>query len=205
MSDRGGRFYVMYGQTEAAPRISTLDHDDFLEHRGSVGRAIPGGRLSIRDEVGIELPAGQEGIIWYEGPNVMMGYAESFADLSKGDELAGVLATGDVGRLGDGGHLTITGRVKRMGKVYGLRVNLDEVERLVKGVHAQSAVVQWGEKIAVVLVSSQDDAAVLIEKVRFELVRYYTIPVSAFEFRLVDEIPTTNRGKVDYQRLQAVG
>ncbi len=205
MNDRGGRFYVMYGQTEAAPRITTLDHDEFVEHRESVGRAISGGRLFIRDESGLVLPAGREGIVWYEGPNVMMGYAESVADLARGDELAGVLATGDVGRLTDDGHLTITGRVKRMGKIYGLRVNLDEIERLVKRVHAHSAVVQQGERITVVMVASPDEGPALIEKARVEFARHFTVPATAYQFKLVDEIPTTSRGKVDYQRLQSVG
>ncbi len=205
MNDRGGRFYVMYGQTEAAPRIATLDHDEFLGHRESVGRAIPDGRLFIRDESGRVLPAGREGIVWYEGPNVMMGYAESVADLARVDELAGVLATGDIGRLGDHGHLTITGRVKRMGKIYGLRVNLDEIERLVKEVHAQSAVVQQGEKITVVMVASLEEGPVLIERARVEFARHFTVPATAYQFKLVEEIPTTSRGKVDYQRLQSVG
>jgi acyl-CoA synthetase (AMP-forming)/AMP-acid ligase II len=205
MNDRGGRFYVMYGQTEAAPRITTLDHEMFLDHRESVGRVIPGGRLIIRDEAGSVLPAGREGIVWYEGPNVMMGYAESIADLARGDELSGVLATGDIGRLTDDGHLTITGRVKRMGKIYGLRVNLDEIERLAKVVHAQSAVVQQGEKITVMMVASLEEGPALIEKVRVEFARHFTVPATAYQFKLVEEIPTTSRGKVDYQRLQSVG
>jgi acyl-CoA synthetase (AMP-forming)/AMP-acid ligase II len=205
MNDRGGRFYVMYGQTEAAPRITTLDHEKFLDHRESVGRVIPGGRLIIRDEAGLVLPAGREGIVWYEGPNVMMGYAESIADLARGDELSGVLATGDIGRLTDDGHLTITGRVKRMGKIYGLRVNLDEIERLAKVVHAQSAVVQQGEKITVMMVASLEEGLALIEKVRVEFARHFTVPATAYQFKLVEEIPTTSRGKVDYQRLQSVG
>jgi acyl-CoA synthetase (AMP-forming)/AMP-acid ligase II len=205
MHDRGGRFYVMYGQTEAAPRITTLDHEKFLDHRESVGRVIPGGCLIIRDEAGLVLPAGREGIVWYEGPNVMMGYAESIDDLARGDELSGVLATGDIGRLTDDGHLTITGRVKRMGKIYGLRVNLDEIERLAKVVHAQSAVVQQGEKITVVMVASLEEGPALIEKVRVEFARRFTVPATAYQFKLVEEIPTTSRGKVDYQRLQSVG
>jgi acyl-CoA synthetase (AMP-forming)/AMP-acid ligase II len=161
--------------------------------------------LFIRDESGLVLPAGREGVVWYEGPNVMMGYAESVADMASADELAGVLATGDIGRLTDDGHLTITGRVKRMGKIYGLRVNLDEIERLVKRVHAHSAVVQQGERITVVMVASLEEGPVLIERARVEFARHFTVPATAYQFKLVEEIPTTSRGKVDYQRLQSVG
>ena len=203
MADRGGRFYVMYGQTEAAPRITTLDHDDFPRFSGTVGRAIPGGRIVIRDEFGNDLGAGEEGLVWYEGPNVMMGYAESIDDLARADNLGGLLSTGDVGWLGEAGHLTITGRVKRMGKVYGLRVNLDEIERFVKTIHEASAVVQHGEKLRVYLTGDGSIGASEALKIRFA--ERFTLPFSAYEFRVVDSIPATGRGKTDYRLLERLG
>ena len=125
MTARGGRFFVMYGQTEASPRLTTLAHDEFARAPASVGKALPGGRLEILnpDEKG-------HGEIVYHGSNVMMGYAESRADLARGDDHRGRLETGDIGFLDFAGRLTLTGRSKRFGKVYGLRVNLDEVEKL---------------------------------------------------------------------------
>lgn len=202
MDERGGRFYVMYGQTEASPRIATLDHDDFARFSGTVGRAVPGGRLVVRDEAGLDLGAGQEGYVWYEGPNVMMGYAESSADLSRGDELGGVLPTGDIGLLSVDGHLTITGRAKRMGKVYGLRVNLDEIERFVKIVHEASAVVQRGEKVRVFLAG--EGAAEASDSLRSRFVERFTLPLTAYEFNVVDSIPATGRGKTDYRLLESL-
>lgn len=56
-SERDGRFFVMYGQTEASPRMTTLQHSDFSRKAGSVGVALAGGRLSIVDEMGAPLPA----------------------------------------------------------------------------------------------------------------------------------------------------
>ncbi len=58
----------------------------------------------------------------------MMGYAETSADFALGDTQEGVIKTGDLGRLDADGRLTITGRTKRIGKIAGLRVNIDEVE-----------------------------------------------------------------------------
>lgn len=202
MDERGGRFYVMYGQTEASPRIATLDHYDFARFSGTVGRAVPGGRLVVRDEAGRDLGAGQDGYVWYEGPNVMMGYAESSADLSRGDELGGVLPTGDIGWLSVDGHLTITGRAKRMGKVYGLRVNLDEIERFVKIVHEASAVVQRGEKVRVFLAG--EGAAEASDSLRSRFVERFTLPLTAYEFSVVDSIPATGRGKTDYRLLECL-
>lgn len=202
MDERDGRFYVMYGQTEASPRIATLDHDDFSRFSGTVGRAVPGGRIVVRDEAGLDLGTGQEGYVWYEGPNVMMGYAESRADLARGDELGGVLSTGDIGRLSGEGHLTITGRAKRMGKVYGLRVNLDEIERFVKTVHEASAVVQLGEKVRVFLAG--EGATGASESLRSQFIERFTLPLTAYEFSVVDNIPATGRGKTDYRLLESL-
>ena len=88
-TQRGGQFFVMYGQTEASPRMATLQHVDHARKAGSVGVALAGGRLSIVDENGATLPADAVGTVVYEGPNVMLGYAMSRADLGKGDEMKG--------------------------------------------------------------------------------------------------------------------
>lgn len=200
MEKCGGRFYVMYGQTEASPRISTLDHDEFLRFRGTVGKAVPGGRLVVKDDLGALLNLREEGEVWYEGPNVMLGYAESAADLGRGDDLGGVLATGDVGWLDADGRLTLTGRVKRIGKVYGLRVNLDELEQFVRTIHAGSAVVQRNQKVTVFLAGA--GGSNLSSTIRAEFAKRFTIPYSAYEIAIVDSIPITARGKVDYQKLE---
>ena len=75
MAARGGRFFVMYGQTEATARIAVLPSDSLPQKLGSAGMVIPGGRLEIEvDGVPAERP-GVAGEIVYCGPNVMMGYA----------------------------------------------------------------------------------------------------------------------------------
>ena len=119
MSARSGRLYVMYGQTEASPRITTLPAEEALSNLGSVGPALPGGRLEIRDEKGGHLPSGAIGEVVYFGPNVMMGYATSRAELAHGYQLKDGLHTGDLGYLDDRGYLTLSGRANRFAKVHG--------------------------------------------------------------------------------------
>ena len=52
------------------------------------------GRLWIVGEDGKRLPHNQQGRVFYQDPNVMMGLAESRADLARGDELGGILIPG---------------------------------------------------------------------------------------------------------------
>ena len=59
-----------------------------------------------------------------------MGYAQCAEDLSKGDEWGGLLRTGDMAYRDRDGFYYIVGRKKRFVKLFGNRVNLDEVERL---------------------------------------------------------------------------
>lgn len=69
---------------------------------GSIGISIPNGSLSLDHE--------QQLI--YEGPNVMLGYAECREDLNKGDELKGKLFTGDIAEIDEDGYFYIIGRKK---------------------------------------------------------------------------------------------
>jgi acyl-CoA synthetase (AMP-forming)/AMP-acid ligase II len=98
----GGRLFVMYGQTEAAPRLTTLPAGRLGEKVGSVGPAVPGGRLSIRLEDGTETTAPDvRGEVLYRGPNVMLGYAETAADPFSRAK-ADAQRVGRPGELGDG-------------------------------------------------------------------------------------------------------
>lgn len=101
----GRRFFVMYGQTEAAPRMAYLPPDKTLEKCGSMGIAVPGGALKLIDETGTEITAPDTvGELVYHGSNVAMGYAECAKDLSKGDEWHGTLHTGDMAKQDSDGY-----------------------------------------------------------------------------------------------------
>jgi acyl-CoA synthetase (AMP-forming)/AMP-acid ligase II len=120
---RGFDLFVMYGQTEATARMAYLPPDLALQHPGTVGVAIPGGRLTI------DAPDGEVGELVYEGPNVMLGYADSPRDLARPREVT-QLRTGDLARRTDAGLVEVVGRVARFAKVFGLRIDLDRVERV---------------------------------------------------------------------------
>lgn len=181
------RFWVMYGQTEATARISILPAKDLPAKVGSVGLAIPGGTLWAED-----------GELFYRGPNVMMGYATSSEDLAAGDQLGGVLATGDLGYLDDQGYCYVTGRLKRIAKLVGVRINLDEIEQMVRS-RVPAAVV--GSDDRVVIFAEQDDKALFLA-LRHELSERLRVNQTCFSFRYITALPLNANGKVDYPKLQ---
>jgi acyl-CoA synthetase (AMP-forming)/AMP-acid ligase II len=189
---RGVALWIMYGQTEATARIAVLPATELPEGAGSVGYAIPDGTLTIA-----EADATGEGEVVYRGPNVMLGYATTRAQLGTGDELGGVLRTGDLGRVDGHGRLHVTGRARRIAKVFGTRVNLDDVER---------TLARFG---TVAAVDADDRIGVFIEGngepngLAREMERALDFPPRSVRVFVVDEVPTTPAGKVDYPRLQA--
>lgn len=188
---RGGRLFMMYGQTESTSRMTCL-HPRHLPGRvGSVGTAIAGGRLAVTDA------DGRSGDIVYTGPNVMLGYAEGRADLALGDVTGGVLATGDLGYLDDG-FLYLTGRRKRIAKVLGLRISLDDVERLFEDAGVTAAV-DGGDRVLLFTDGPTDR----LESARVPVASELGIPASLVAIRRVARLPRTANGKLDYRALPA--
>ena len=199
MKARGGQFFVMYGQTEASPRITTLPPDRLPDKLGSAGMALSGGRLQIQTADGtLTTESGIEGELVYTGPNVMMGYGEGREDLAKGDELNGVLYTGDLCSLDQDGCLFVIGRMKRDAKVFGLRVNLDEVEAMLKP-HGPTAVISGPEKLLIFCEYGDADSLKIICQ---QLAARLSINYRALEFHRVESIPVKQSGKIDYTALR---
>lgn len=194
MAARRGKLFVMYGQTEATARISILDHSDLPARLGSVGRAIAGGSISIQNVHGVEMA----GEILYRGPNVMLGYAETIEDLALGDEIRGCLATGDLGVIDAEGYLTITGRLKRIVKIAGLRINLDEIEAQVRRICPTAAV----ERSGGLVVFAETESETTVAELRRKLQNLVLVPPTLLKVRTIDKLPTMANGKIDLQALK---
>lgn len=195
----GWELFVMYGQTEAAPRISYVPPGALPEAGDTIGRAVPQGRLWLADDDGREiLEVGRPGELIYEGPNVMMGYATSRQDLARGAELH-ELRTGDVAERTAAGYFRMVGRLKRFVKLYGLRLSLDQIEALLrsKGISAHAVAV---EDRLVLLSRSPAGVAAAGELVAEE----YGIPAHAVHTELLAELPLLASGKIDGQALRQV-
>ncbi|GIC79525.1 AMP-binding protein [Moritella sp. F3] len=195
----GVDFFVMYGQTEASPRISYLPPHLTVDFPNSIGRAIPQGELYIVDGEGNEIKAlDKSGELVYRGNNVMMGYANSVAGLAD-DETPDVLFTGDIACRTYHDLFYLVGRTKRFVKLFGLRINLDDVQSFVKTDYPQSAVTGNDKAIVIALESGHGD----VDKTQLltRLSCYYSLPRDKFIITLFDDIPLLSNGKYDFMTI----
>ena len=193
-SDRLGlEFFVMYGQTEAGPRISYVPSGQLRSKIGSIGIAVPGGELDLD---------ATSGELVFTGQNVMLGYATQREDLAAADEAGGVLYTGDLARRDADGYFYITGRAKRFVKISGNRVNLDEVESMLAGELGRAVACSGTDDDLVVFVPGQADVDQAMVRQLFQQ-RYRLFP-GHVRLKFLPALPLLGTGKTDYQALRAL-
>ena len=196
--EQGKRFVVMYGQCEATARMGYLPPSDAVRKKGSMGIAIPGGKFYLIDANGNEI--GEENITGervYEGKNVTLGYAECGEDVVLGDERHGILETGDMAKFDEEGFYYIVGRKKRFLKIFGNRVNLDEVDCLIKAEFDIEVASSGVDDHIYIFILEQK----YVECVRKFIIRKTKLPPAAFMVIVLDEIPKSDSGKILYKDL----
>ncbi|MEN9419723.1 MAG: hypothetical protein RI988_3344 [Pseudomonadota bacterium] len=176
---------------------------------GTVGFALPGVGVRVRDDRGMPVAAGEVGGIEVKGPNVFKGYwrmpektAEEFTpDLW--------FKTGDVGRMDAEGRVTIVGRSKDLIISGGYNVYPAEVEGVINelpGV-AETAVVgvphpDFGEAVVAVVVprpGATPDPASILASLKGRIANF-KVPKRVF---IVGELPRNAMGKVQKNLLRA--
>lgn len=199
--NNGIRFVVMYGASEATARMGYLPYTKSIEKKGSMGIAIPGGRFELLDEAGSVInEPGVVGELVYYGANVTHGYAENLQDLMKEDENNGCLVTGDLSYMDEEGYYYIVGRKKRFLKMLGKRVNLEEIENMIKN-HFQ---------VIEVACTGKDDLLIIChsENLNKDEIRAYVSEMSQLNKNMIEavyvsEIPKNPAGKIMYADLLA--
>lgn len=197
-ADNNKKFIVMYGQCEATARMGYLPFEYAVEKKGSMGIAIPGGKFSLVDTDLNEIKKPYTpGELVYEGANVTLGYAENGNDLAKGDERNGKLVTGDMAQFDEDGFYYIVGRKKRFLKIYGNRVNLDEIDRLIKAEFNIEVASAGTDDHMSIFVTEQDKA----NSVREYVIAKTKLNPVAFKVVVIDNIPKNDSGKTLYKEL----
>lgn len=211
----GPHFAQIYGQGESPMTITVLPralvadrtHPRHAERRASVGFAQAMVEVTVTDEAGRPLPAGEAGEVRVRGETVMEGYwndpAATAAALRDG-----WLATGDVGRLDDDGFLTLLDRSRDLVVSGGSNVYPREVEEvlLMHPQVAEAAVIgrrdaEWGEVVvAFVVARGPVDAAALDAHCLQHIARFKRPK----HYRFVESLPKNAYGKVPKTALRAL-
>lgn len=194
----GIQLIVMYGQTEATARMAYLPWKYAEEKAGSIGVPIPNGRFWLIDDAGQVIDSPETvGELIYSGENVTLGYAQNRFELAKPDENQKVLRTGDMAKRDKDGFYYIVGRKKRFLKLFGNRVNLDELEGILR---------QNGFDCACTGVDDRMDIYIT-EEVQPELVTAFlkektSVNPNGFMVQTIAKIPRNEAGKILYSLLE---
>jgi acyl-CoA synthetase (AMP-forming)/AMP-acid ligase II len=199
--------FVMYGQTEAAPRLSYLPPADLHRKPGSIGKAIPGVTLRLLDQAGRAVGPGEVGEIVARGENIMAGY------WGRPEESAAVLTpeglrTGDLAWMDAEGYLYIISRQSEMIKSGAHRIAPKEIEEIIHELEAIHEVAVIGVKDEILGESLK--ACVVLKAgsgcTAREIISHCRINLPAFKVpRLVDfyaELPKTGAGKIRREQLR---
>jgi len=194
--------FIMYGQTEASPRVTWLPPDKLKEKVGSIGIPVPGVDVRVAGESAMEMPVGDIGEIVVSGDCVMLGY------WNQPDEQTQVLRngrlfTGDLARRDEDGYIYVVSRKKEIIKAGGNRVSAKEIEeRILENDKVLEVAVfgvedeVLGEAIKAVMVLKESQSASIKEiqeHVALKLARH-KIP-KYIDF--VESLPKYQSGKVN--------
>ncbi len=198
--------YIMYGQTEASPRVTWLPPERLEEKLGSIGIEVPGVAVTIVGDDGQEAPVGGVGEMVVTGDNVMLGYwnhPDEEAEILR----EGRLFTGDLARRDEDGFFWVVSRRKEILKVGGNRVSAREVEERilelpqvleVAVIGAADEVLGEAIRAVVALRDSQTlEAKIIRDHCRANLATHKTPKYVEF----VAALPKLKTGKVDKQGL----
>lgn len=200
-------FVVMYGQTEATARLSYLPPKMLHKKMGSVGIAIPGVKLEIRNKLGNKVKQDEVGEIYAYGENIMQGYWDA-PELTQSVVNGGWLATGDLGRYDQDEYIYIVGRSTEMIKTGANRVSPNDVEEVLSDIDGVEEVAVKGVedelmgqviKAYIVLASGADlDKKKILSFCKKNLASYKIPKIIEF----IDELPKTSSGKIQRFKLK---
>jgi len=200
--------HEFYGASEG-PGITALSAEEWLRHKGSVGRAIMG-IAHVLDDDGQELPIGEQGVIWFESG----GQWDYIGDPEKTAETVneqGWRTVGDIGRLDEQGYLYLTDRKSNMIISGGVNIYPQEAENVLINHPAilDVAVVgvpdpDFGEtaKAVVQLVNGQTPSPQLEQ----EIIAFCRAAISSIKcpksVDFVDQLPRHPNGKLYKRKLR---
>lgn len=173
---------------------------------GTVGPALPGVGLRIVNDDGEACAADEIGHVQVRGPNVFSGYWQMPEKTAEEFTADGWFKTGDVGRVGANGYLTLIGRSKDLIISGGFNVYPAEIEGFLNELPGvgESAVIgvphaDFGEAVvAVITPAGQPDPEALIQALKARIAGF-KVPKRIL---VVPELPRNAMGKVQKKLLR---
>ncbi|MDP3692782.1 AMP-binding protein [Bradyrhizobium sp.] len=210
------RIFLMYGLTEAF-RSTYLPPEEIDRRPTSIGKAIPECEVFAVKPDGQRARPGEPGILVHRGPTVSLGYwnrpedtaavlrPNPFRPAAQGGEV--VCYSGDLVVEDEDGFFSFVGRADAMIKSSGYRISPTEVEEVLMatGAFRQVAVIGLpdplaGQKVHAVAVPLNGAAPAV-----HDILKAVSGQLPAFMvprmIELVDALPTTPNGKLDYPLL----
>lgn len=193
-----------YGLTETHVGGTACALDDPLEIRmTTVGRAMPGVELAIRQPNGTEfLAEGEPGEVCFRGWCITQGYFDDREKTAEALDDKGWFRTGDLGVIGKDGYLRLVGRIKEMIRVGGENVAAAEIESVLlkhqaikQAVAVGMADARLAEVVAVFVQLKTGKQATEEEVIEFCRQRLASFKVPR-RVAFVDEWPMTGAGKI---------
>ncbi|MCC3775755.1 AMP-binding protein [Streptomyces sp. UNOB3_S3] len=206
----GPVLYGLYGQAEAQHITEAGPAEQKVTGSGgqlTVGRAVPGVEIAIRDAEGTTLSPGERGEVQVRTPHVMSGYWKQ-PELTAEVLRDGWVHTGDVGYLDEDGYLYIVDRIKDMIVVVGGHVYPTELEELLLSHPAVARCAVFGSRdeesvehvhAAVVPAAGQRPS---LEEIRDFVTARKGRLYAPGALHLVSDIPLTAAGKPDKRLLR---
>ena len=215
------KYVTGYGMTELGATVCTgMNH---VYKLGTLGIPLPSVTVKIVDtDTGKELKTNEIGELCFKAPNIMLGYYNNQADtdeiIAQDEKGEKWIHTGDLGMVDEDGFVHFKGRIKRIfmtkGKddvIYKLfPMAIEELFSNKEKVQLCGTIVVEDSKrlnVAVSFVtmtgssySKEQFVAELMEYAREKLPEH-SVPVKIV---VLDEMPLTQSGKIDYKVLEKI-
>ena len=189
------KLYIMYGMTEAGPRISIMRDDGNIKKRNylSVGKEIDGVKVFVKNNKSKTNKVGQ---LYLSSKSIFGGYAKKIVHL-KIFKNQKILKLGDLGYFDQKKFLFITGRSNRICKIKGIRINLAVVEKHIKQkLRCNTHLVSDDRKI---YIFSNENKIKKINK--SDLKKILNININDISIKFIREIPKSENRKTSYSGL----
>ncbi|QSE80287.1 AMP-binding protein [Rhodococcus koreensis] len=201
----------LYGRSENVTTTMCTVDDEPERSLTSDGRPLPLQSVKIVDELGNEVPRGEEGDVAYKGAMHMLGYLHNPEETAKLFTPDGYSLSGDLGRMDEDGYVRVTGRTKDIVIRGGMNISVRQVEDLlaahpaVRGVAAVAMPDErLGEAVCLYLVAAPGYGDVTLEKIKAYLLEQgVAIQKVPERLEIVEALPTTATGKIQKNVLRA--